>query len=52
MLIILKNRDTKIKREIDGTSNLYSRCIDCSFKKHETTVEKEFIYLLESLISS
>ena len=41
-----KNRNIKIKCEIDGKINLYSRCIDCNFKKCETIDKRELIYLL------
>ena len=45
-----KNRNIKIKREIDGKSNLHSRCIDFGFKKFENIDEKELSYLLKVLI--
>ena len=45
-----KNKNIKIKRKIDGISNLFSRCIDCGFKKFETIDEEELSYLLESSI--
>ena len=35
-----KNNNIKIKRGIDGKSNLYPHCIDCGFKKFET-IDKE-----------
>ena len=31
-------------------TNLYSRCIDCDFKKFETIDDKKLSYLLKSLI--
>ena len=45
-----KNRNVKIKRDIDGKINLYSGCIDCSFKNFETSDEEEMSYLLKDLI--
>ena len=49
-LVFTKNRNVKIKRDIDGKINLYSGCIDCSFKKFETNDEEEMSYLLKDLI--
>lgn len=37
----------KIKHEIDGKINFYSRCIYCGFKKLETIEEEELINLLK-----
>ena len=31
--LFTKIKNCKIKREIDGKINLYSRCINCGFKK-------------------
>ena len=45
-----KNRNVKIKRDIDRKINLYSGCIDCSFKKFETSDGEEMSYLLKELI--
>ena len=42
-----KNNNIKIKREIDGKNNYYSRCIDCGFKKFETIKENELSDLLK-----
>ena len=42
-LMFIKNRNIKIKREIDG--NIYSRCTDCGFKNLETIDEEELSYL-------
>ena len=36
------NWSIKVKREIDGKINIYSRCNDCSFKK-VTPIDKEEI---------
>ena len=33
-----KNKNFKMKLEIDGKINLYSNCIDCGFKKSEKKV--------------
>ena len=40
-LMFTRNRNIKIKREIDGKDNFYSHCIDCGFKKCKTIDEKE-----------
>ena len=45
-----KNRNVKIKCEIDGKINLYYVSVDCDFKKFEIIDEKEVSYLLEGLI--
>ena len=37
----------KIKSEIDGKNNFYSRCIDCAFKKFETIDKEELSDLLK-----
>ena len=39
-LMFTKNRNIKIKREIDQKINLYSRCIDYYFKYFETIDKK------------
>ena len=36
-----------VKRNIDGKINLYSRCIDHSFKDFETAGEEEFSGVLK-----
>ena len=36
-----KNSNIKIKHEIDGKINLYSRCIACRFKKFKTNDKEE-----------
>ena len=41
-----KNITINIKLEIDRKINIYSRCIDCGFKKFETIDGEELIYLL------
>ena len=44
-LTFRKNNDIKIKWEINGKINLYSRCPGCGFKKFETiNKEKKVIY--------
>ena len=42
-----KNNSNEVKRKKDGKINLYSRCIDCGFKKLETVDEKELNDLLK-----
>ena len=37
-----KNKNIRIKREIDRKINPYSYCNDCSFKKFITTDEKKY----------
>ena len=49
-LVFTKNRNIKQKYEIDTKNNLYSWCIDFSFKKFQINDEEELIYLLEGLI--
>ena len=44
-LFFTKNKNIKIKRKIDGNINLYSRCIDCSFKKFENIDKKGQIFI-------
>ena len=39
-----------IKRQIEGKISLYSRCIDCGFKKFETIEKEELSYLLKGLV--
>ena len=43
------NTNIKIKYEIEGKTNLYSHCIECSFKKFETNNNEELSDLLKSL---
>ena len=45
-----KNRNIKPKYEIDTKNNLYSWCIDFSFKKFQITDEEELSQLLQGLI--
>ena len=45
-----KDNYIKIKRKIDGKVNLDSNCINCCFKKFETTDKEELTDLLEILI--
>ena len=48
-----KNKNIKIKREIDSKMNLYYLylyCIGCNFKKLETIDKEEVSYLLDGLI--
>ena len=45
-----KNNYIKVKCKIDGNINLYSRCIDCGFKKFETIDKEELSDLLKVLI--
>ena len=47
MFKIHKNSSIEVKREIDGKINLYSRCIDCIFKKIETVNENKLNDLLK-----
>ena len=47
MFKIHKNSSIEVKREIDGKINLYSRCIDCVFKKIETVNENKLNDLLK-----
>ena len=47
--MLTKNRNIKIKRKIVAKINLYSRCVDCSFRKFETTDKKEMSDLLKVL---
>ena len=43
------NNNIKIKREIEGKTNLYSYCNYCNFKQFETIDEEKLNNLLESL---
>ena len=45
-----ENRKIKMKHKIDGKINLYSRSIDCSFKRFEAIDEEELSYFLKSSI--
>ena len=45
-----KNKNIKIKREVDGKISPYSCCINWGFKKFETIDGEELSHLLESLI--
>ena len=47
--VFTKNKNTKMKPEIDEKINLYSRCIDCAFKTFQTIDEEELNYLLKDL---
>ena len=49
-LMFTKNSNTKLKHKIDGYINLYSFCIDCSFKKSVTIIKEELSDLLKDLI--
>ena len=49
-LFFTQNKNIKINRKIDGKINLYSRCIDCSFKKFESIDKKGLKYLLKKSI--
>ena len=42
-----KNRNIKVKRKIDGKTDLYSHSIDCSFKKFKTVDKEELCDLLK-----
>ena len=44
-----KNKNIKMKPEIDEKINPYSRCIDCAFKTFQTIDEEELNYLLKDL---
>ena len=46
-LIFKKNNNITTKRDIDEKINLYSRCIDCGFKKFETIDEEKLSCLLK-----
>ena len=48
-ITILNNINIKLKREIDGKINLYSRCNDWSFKKFATIDEDEIGDLLKKV---
>ena len=45
-LIFIKNKNIKLKREIDGKINLYSGCVGSDFKKFAISNEKEISDLL------
>ena len=47
MFKIHKNSSIEVKREIDGKTNFYSRCIDCVLKKIETVNENKLNDLLK-----
>ena len=47
MLIVCIKSNITIKREIEGKNNLYSRCINCSFKNFETINKEELSYSLK-----
>ena len=49
-LMFTKNYSIKLKREIDGKSNLHSCCNDCGFKRFQTIVEEDLGDLLKALI--
>ena len=44
-----KNKNIKIKSEIDRKFNLYPHCANCGFKKFETIDEGELSDLIKSL---
>ena len=46
-LMFTKNNNIKSKPEIVGKINLYSRCIDCNFKKFTIIVEEKISDLLQ-----
>ena len=48
--MLIKNKNIKTKYKAGRKIILYSHCIDCGFKKFETTDEEELSYLLEGLI--
>ena len=45
-----ENRNIKMKHKIDGKINLYSRSIDCDFKRFEGIDVEELSSFLKSLI--
>ena len=45
-----QNNNSKLKREIDRKTNLYSHFIDCGFKKFVTIDKEELSELLIDLI--
>ena len=49
-LMFAKNKNIKIKREIDGKINLCSCCTYCGFKTFETIYQEKLSYIIESLI--
>ena len=46
-LMFTKNNNIKLKREIGGKVNIYSRCIGCGFKKFAAIIKEEIKYLLK-----
>ena len=48
--IFAKNRFIKIKCKINEKFSIYSRCIDCGFKKSEIINEEKRSYLVKGLI--
>ena len=49
-LMFTENKNTKVKRKIDGKINIYSRCNDCSFKKFSAIDKEKLSDLWKDLI--